>query len=442
MSSDGNNYTSTETDADFGMKSAVFYGLSQPDSLISQQTQRSCPSGNCTWDTFTSLAVCSGCNDLTNQIEMKDLGMENPLSVYLDTTNPGAFIGQVTEYRLPNGLRGDSSTLMTAYGTGNETESVSFTSHDTLIWSMTMMNFTLKKEPKINGSVSAIECGLWYCVNSYKSTVKDGNLTETIELAPSKREPNSWQPVLGPIDRGVVTPPPNTINYDRISSSVRRTDLQLGEGFNLSQAAIYSISDLMNATFASPVRQKGINAHVLASDGTTYNPTAMQRLYNSQDLEATFASLAKSMTNNIRQNSDHNTVTNGKEGKYLVLIRVRGWFLTLPVMLIVGGAAFLAIVVYHTHKSKLEVWGTNALPIVALGGKMGPVFNDNDMRVSKMEEYAKRQLVQFPTLEQRHDFGRADTTSRYGDYEMVSPLRTTVKQSPSTDVVSIVSDDA
>lgn len=423
------------------MKSAVFYGLSQPNSLISQQTQRSCPSGNCTWDTFTSLAVCSSCNDLTNQIEKKDLGMTGPLSMYLDTTNPGALVGQITEYRLPNGLTGDSSILMTAYGTGNETESISFTSHDTLIWSMTMMNFTVKKNSTASVSVSALECGLWYCVNSYKSVVRDGNLTETIEPAPSKREPHSWRPI-EPMDRGVVAPLPNTINYDTNSSSVRRTDLQLGEGFNISQAAIYSISDLMKATFATQVRRKGINAYVLASDGTTYSPTAMQKLYNSQDLDATFASLAKSMTNNIRQNSDDSNVANGKEGKYLVLIRVRGWFLMLPVILILGGAAFLAIVLHYTHKSKIAVWGTNTLPIVALGGKMGPIFDKTDMSASKMENFAKRQTVQFPTPEQRQDFGRADMTSRHGDYEMISPLRTTMKQSPSTDVVSIVSDDA
>lgn len=369
--------------------------------------------------------------------------MKFSLAMYLDTTNPAAIVQKVTDYRLPNGLTGDSSILMTAYGTGNENESVSFTSHDTLIWSMTMMNFSVKEEPMASVNVSAIECGLWYCVNSYKSAVKDGNLIETIEPAPSKREPDSWRPFLGPTDwRGAVAPPPNTINYNRISSWLERTDLQLGEGFNLSQAAIYSISDLMNATFTTLVRQTGINACVLALDNITYKPTAMQMLYNSQDLEATFASLAKSMTNNIRQNSDNNTVANGKEGKYVVLIRVRGWFLTLPVILIFGGAAFFAIVLHYTHKSKIAVWGTNALPIIALGGKIGPVFDDNDMRASKMAEYAKRQLVQFPTLEQRRDFGRANTTSRYGNYEMVSPLRTTVKQSSSPGAVSIVSDDA
>ena len=101
--------------------------------------------------------------------------------------------------------------------------------------------------------------------------------------------------------------------------------MRLSEGFNLSQAAIYSISNLMNTTFTLPGKE-GINAWVLPSDGIVYEPTAMQRLYNSQDLEATFASLAKSMTNHIRRSSDDNTIVNGKEGKNMILILVRGWF--------------------------------------------------------------------------------------------------------------------
>lgn len=396
------------------------------------------------------MAVCSGCNDLTNKIEERNPDEDNSLARDLDISPDVDGRLPETKYWLPNGLSGDTSIQMTAYGTSNETESVSFTSHDTLIWSMTMMNFTAKEEPTASVSVSAIECGLWYCVNSYKSAVKDGNLTETIESAPSKRKPGSWRPFFEPMDwQPEVDPPP--IIYNRTSPYISRMDLQLGEGFNLSQAAIYSISDFMYATFATPIRKKGINAWVVHlfdtntttfNPPTTYKPTAMQMLYKSQDLEATFASLAKSMTNNIRRNSDNNTVAYGKEGKYMVLIRIRGWFLMLPVILIFGGAAFFAIVLHYTNKSKIAFWGTNALPIVALGGKMGPVFNDNDMRASKMEEYAKRQLVQFPTHEQRCNFSRADMTSRYGDYEIVSPLCTTVKQNSSNGAVSIVSDDA
>lgn len=398
------------------MKSAVFYGLSQPDSLISQQTQRYCPSGNCTWDTFSSLAICSACNDLTGRLVKKDLGLVAPLQPYLDTTNPGMYVRQVTEYQLPNGLRGDSSILMTAFGTGNQADSISFASHDTLLWSITMMNFTVKEQPSLSVNVSAIECGLWYCINAYTPEVKGGDLTEIIQPASSKRNPDSWQPLIDPNDDSFVVPPPNTINYDGITSSVKRTDLELGESFNVSQAAVYSISELMNATFTIPAR-KGINAYVLATDGTTYNPTAMQRLYSSQNLEATFASLAKSMTNNIRQNDDGSNVATGKAGKYLILIRVQAWFLTLPVILTLGGAAFLAIVIYYTHRSKLAVWGTNASPIMAVGGKIGPVFDLKDMRLSVMERTAKGQLLQFPASDELHGPNGAPTLRQQSGYE-------------------------
>ena len=432
----------TETDADFGMKSAVYYGLSQPISVISQQSQRSCPSGNCTWNAFMSLAVCSACNDLTDQIEKKDLGVRDPLIVNLDPLNRATMEEQVTEYRLPNGLKGDSSVLMTAYGTSNETQSVSFSSYDTLIWSMTMMNFTQNEEPKASLKVSAIECGLCYCVNNYNSAVKGGNLTEAVEPAPSKRDSGSWQPLRGSSGWEGNATPSDTLNYNVISSSVQRTDLRLGEDFNLSQAAVYSINDLMNATFATSGVSEGINAYVLSSGSMIYRPTVMQSLYDSQDLKGKFASLAQSMTNNIRQNDDNTTVASGKVGKYVVLIQVRGWFLALPVILVVGAAAFLAIVLYHTQNSKIAVWGTNVLPIAALGEKIRPVFNDNDMSASQMEKDAKRQLVQFPALMQRQALGRTGTNRQNRDYEMLSPLCTTVKQTPSTGMVNVISDDA
>ena len=371
--------------------------------------------------------------------------MTSPLISYLDTTNPGMEVEQeLTEYSLPNGLTGDSSMLMTAYGTGNETESISFSSYDTLIWSMTIMNFTQNKEttPTARPSVSAIEYGLWYCVNNYKSAVKGGNLTETVEPAASERDSGSWQPLRG--SQGWIggnATPPDTINYGVDSASVGRTDLRLGEGFNLSQAAVYSISDLMNSTFATHLYQ-GINAYVLRSADTEYIPTAMQSLYNSRNLEGTFATLAQSMTNNIRQNDDNNTVASGKLGENVVLIQARGWFLALPVILVVGGAAFLAIVLYYTHKSKIAVWGTNVLPIVALGEKLRPVFDDIDMSACQMEKDAKRSLVQFPAPMQRQALGRVGTNRQYGDYEMLTPLRTSVKQPPSTGRVSVISDDA
>ncbi|KAK0615498.1 hypothetical protein DIS24_g11758 [Lasiodiplodia hormozganensis] len=61
----------TSADADFAIQAAVFYGLthSVEDSLRDAPFQ--CPTGNCTWDPFESLAVCSRCNNLSNMVQKR-----------------------------------------------------------------------------------------------------------------------------------------------------------------------------------------------------------------------------------------------------------------------------------------------------------------------------------------------------------------------------------
>lgn len=415
----------TKADADFGMKSAVLSGLSQADAYISQQNPHFCPSGNCTWDTFMSLAVCSACNDVTNRVVTKDMGVTVPLAIDLDTTNPGLLQMHVIQYQLPNGLRGDRTTLMTAYGTGNLTESISFGSHDTLIWSMTMMNFTGDHSVAVDSppvKVSAIECGLWYCVNAYTTAIKNGNLTEIVRPGLSKRNMDSWQPTGNSFRNILITPPPKTINYD-LTSSVQRTDLQLDESFNVSQAAVYGISQLMKDTFAV-TRHDKINAFALWGETNTYVPTVMQSLYNSPDIEATFASLAKSMTNNLQQNDDNSSVITGQAGTYVLLIRVQFWFLTLPAIVTVAAAVFLVTVIYQTNRSKLEVWRTNALPVVALGRTIGLSAFDTteNMRVKEMERKAKKEIVQFGKSDEplRRLSGKTLSFRQHGGYEPIT----------------------
>ena len=111
---------------DSAMTSAVFFGLTQPDTPVVRQTKYQCPSGNCTWDPFQSLAVCSGCTDLTdrlNRISLSDLESSR----------------NETMYKLPNSLVlrswdiAPSFVLMTGFGTGNASQSVSFGAKDTLI---------------------------------------------------------------------------------------------------------------------------------------------------------------------------------------------------------------------------------------------------------------------------------------------------------------------
>lgn len=81
--------------ADLTMTSAVFQGLTQPDTSVAQQTNHNCPSGNCTWDIFQSLAVCSACTDLTDRLIK--------ITVSFKTTCFNTHVNLIV-YRLPNGL--------------------------------------------------------------------------------------------------------------------------------------------------------------------------------------------------------------------------------------------------------------------------------------------------------------------------------------------------
>lgn len=253
--------SSSSASTDFSMTSAILSGLTQ--SNTSMQTKHNCPSGNCTWDPFQSLAVCSVCNDITDRLRT--------VHVSYDT---GCSVQKRIVYRLPNGLRLTNplrklppQIWMTGFGTDNQSQSVSFGFTDTLIWSMTLIRILDSEALWSSSSVSATECGLWYCVRNYSSVVKDGNLIEHSSLVSSTKSRNSWQLTTDNdltgydlmdndlIDKyhdtnGVT----DTLSYGE-KSAFRLTDLQLGNGFNVSQDAVYGINNFMNTTFTgSPDR--------------------------------------------------------------------------------------------------------------------------------------------------------------------------------------------
>lgn len=235
---------------------------------------------------------------------------------------------------------------------------------------------------------------------------------------------------------------------------VSNLTLPISPGYNYTTTVLSDFGRFQNAEVA----RTDMNSKIAGA----YRPPAMETLYRSQDLEATFAKLAKSITNNIRQTSDNDdhTVITGKGGKYVVLIRIRAWFLIPPAVLIFGGGVFLVVVLHYNRKSGIDFWGTNTLPIVHLGGKMEPIFDDDDddMKLSTMEQKAKQHLVQFSAFQlSRRDFDRVHTSGRSENHEMispsrisadvvvgggiVSPLRTSViVQSPSPDALSVASD--
>lgn len=175
-----------------------------------------------------------------------------------------------------------------------------------------------------------------------------------------------------------------------------------------------------------------------ADDHSIHTSTAMPYLYHSQDLNAMFATLAKSMTNSIRENSDDNLVMTGKAGTLHVVYQVHREYLTLPIFLVFANAVFLVIVIYHTRKSSLAVLCSGTVPTVGLGGSIGPIFNEVKLQ-SRMEEAAKLQQVRFisaPKETQGSDDIDGVTASGEGDSTTLSREGDGVTPSYEGDAVS------
>ncbi|KAL8757245.1 MAG: hypothetical protein Q9199_002353 [Rusavskia elegans] len=264
-------------------------------------------------------------------------------------------------------------------------------------------------------------------------------------VTPVDAESFNWAVVMF---MGVLGLSLDTLNYYEDSSSLPRTDLQLGAGFNLTQTTIYGIRKAMNETFlVTPAvddtsgRTRFINSYVLARGGAvTYHPTVMQTLYSSPNPDATFAALAKSMANIIRGNGDGSPAATGRAGTYLVLFEGPWPYLILSATLVLAGTAFLLTVIHRTRAAGIAVRCSNVMPSVALGARLGPMFR-GDMQLSQMSGITKLQSVQYPKSSAASKPVATEIANGEGGYEILTVDVAPEDQSRLNNSVSDVSDD-
>lgn len=389
-------------DADFAMQSAILYGLTQPVNVTTQQLSHTCTSGNCTWDAFESLSVCNVCNDLSDQVvEYRDY---NVLYTDLQTDNGVGISEMSTAFRLPNGLFIDGfdgwnytekyisvkipgGVFMTTYGTGNASETVSLQDVDTLIWAMTF----LKVHPPQNSSVTwpnlpleARECGLYYCVNQYDSRIVNGTLSEEVsEVTSVTRDPDSWQVTSSKWAAVLNSSIVSSLEFNDKLSAAPRSDLSLGGKYNVSQAAVNSISSYVNDLFSTNInithnvtatQQARLNGYIMSDGNLQYKPSSMQAFNTSTDLPATFASLAKSMSNSIRANDDGAKVQAGTNYEMATFYEIEWEWISLHCFFIIAAIIFTALTIYQTRIRGTPAWKSSSLAVLSRGVVIGQTF--------------------------------------------------------------------
>jgi hypothetical protein len=268
------------------MQSAFIFGLSASRDALSRNLAFNCPTGNCKWETFQSLAVCSSCADIKQHLH-------DDFKIVPLLGGTGTVQGQ----SLPNGaFVAVNKTNMGTHSSSIRNESLAFKDRDLFFWS------TMLLRNKNNGTladISATECILEYCVREFHSNVTNGTLFETSSrVKTAKRSRRSWMPA-GQEYLNWTTEDTwsyaDDLNITPRPVGIHRTDLMIGDGYNISQTAVLGIESMLKSVLTT----NGTSGSIpYDSDAGTplANPIFLQPLFDSDDLTATFENIAISMT--------------------------------------------------------------------------------------------------------------------------------------------------
>jgi len=392
------------------MQGAILSGISNLANATSQKISVHCPSASCLWEPYDSIAICSECKNITEKIEKQmpeDRGGFIQVLAYtlaaLDI-NTGDFLdnisGPVKNYtdfllakdievvQLPNHLyiqtgksnfsglnpgldsdpaNGDRVVNMTTFGTSNRSDSIAFQDNNLLMWSLTVLKQTVS-------GFAATECALSYCMNRITSHYKNGTLYESMERLPMHES--------------------NAVEALGNDKSDQRPNFSFGDNYSIAQKSIKGISEYLIQVFnlngsvpvqnATGIYTTSLRAH---SGNPLYKPDSMQHIFESTNLSATFESLARSMTNNLRMNDDNHTLVHGTSS--ITVYKVRWLWILLPALWLLGSIIFLGIVFFFSRKTGAPLWKSSALPVLKVGGEMGEVLREPKF-LSEMQKVSEK----------------------------------------------------
>jgi len=290
-----------------------------------------CPTGNCTWEPFQTLAVCSECANITNQIQT------------LSTSYP-------TVYHVPGGpyLTGDNIVL-------NITNVYSSDPVDSTLLTNLLMMGTSLEQWDVEAGPWALNCSLRYCVQTISTRSVNGVFEEHVTSTFYNRS-------LSPFDstdlnaQAVLSPPGSNDIFSVVAVAARAISFWLPSLTGSVTADIgefgYS-SDYMQALYSA----------VGGQPWTGYNQTGLDS--QTEGIPALLSRLAKSMTNNFRTETGSGIVTqHGQAQSTKVFVHVRWGWITLPAVVVLLSGAFLIAVIVKNRSYNTILWKSSALAML------------------------------------------------------------------------------
>ncbi|ERF71653.1 hypothetical protein EPUS_00642 [Endocarpon pusillum Z07020] len=343
------------------MKAAIYNGIFYHNaSVTGTGVSANCPTGNCTFPEYASLAMCSRCRGVTSSI--KDV------CVPVDTTRIGDNVPNncTMQATLPNGLtmRNIYSEARKNYSTYNNYMNTSTNESlnektSTGFWNLVNLTILIANLNTQSSDSSdydlmyrnptAFDCGFYFCVQKYWGKVSNGVFSEYIlanftggETSYHRRKGGGGENWIVNVSKGHL-PSASNLTFSVDDESANALLFYLG---NLFKGNGSTNCDSGVPSFSSDVME------VIFLKGPSNVPQIM-------------ANVATAMTNNLRLKSE--TVAIGTAIVLETYIHVRWLWLLLPLIMVSLATILLALTVWQSRRWDIPNWRSSALAAMMHG---------------------------------------------------------------------------
>ena len=323
------------TDVDLTMKAAIQRGMldiSANTSTFFPSPQ--CATGNCTWNPYVSLAVCSQCADISGKLStngsefMTTTYLPNNVSIDSDDSVVGqGFIAMTVNTTIP----GDNSRYTTY-------DSVAFSDAD-----LTLLDvFTIIPKYGDSNDVAvygpyASECVLRFCVQNLSSSATNGIFSEN--------------------------------PTDQLHRYINDSTLQLTVGahnYTVNSATMNGFKQYLAGMFNTAVHQTNGLSPI-----NEWPDSVSQSLFywtnGTQDHMPTnmFENLAASISSTIRSTSNESSA--GTASALQTRVAIKWPWMILPFLLLALVGVYLPAVIFITDRKQLQPWKNSSLALLMHG---------------------------------------------------------------------------
>lgn len=343
-----NQSDQTETGARYTtqpLMAALYNGVFSRNLTASTSSVTSnCPSGNCTFPSYASLAVCSTCEDVTSLLEYTSREHRLGGTYRYSLPNGHAFISAQTSVALLNITSGTTSIVLSGRSLLLNSETLA-----PYVSVASIANISVIASAK--EGPHAYDCVLSFCAKSYKATETFNVFEETTLDVFDKLKPT--------ISHKKRPEYNETITFD-LPSTHLTTIGSRNRTFSINPNALWALQASVGVTLIGDCGTNVVGQY-------DFSTGIAQGFYlaGTDNVVRTIGNIADALTNAIRMNSGQ--FVQGSSSVVKTHIHVQWWWLGLPLVLVLLGIGFLGVTAWKTWKSNVPSWRMSALAVMEHG---------------------------------------------------------------------------